>query len=259
VLTYSLQNTDSRLKAAIEEVHTFTCVATFYTSVIQVFRHWFRADVHGFGAANFRTGEAKGSLLGVEGSKWTEVYYSHCHTHPAYRAALKMGAHWAIRTTDIVDYEIFQQCDLYKYFFVPLRVDYDIAANCLCTDSEHISLIAWRAKDNFSDEELTSLKVFAREVGRAFEAAMKTTATQLDHTAARTSLVEYGLTPRERDVLFWIAQGKTNGDIGIVLGLSGHTVHKHVDRILSKLGVETRTAAACIALKLMENKSAQGS
>ena len=35
---------DARLKAAIEEVHTFTCVATFYTSVVQVFRRWLRAN-----------------------------------------------------------------------------------------------------------------------------------------------------------------------------------------------------------------------
>ena len=250
------QNAKSLLKTAIEEVRSFSSVATFYTSVVHVFRRWFRADIHGFGAANFRTGEARGSIEGAEGGKWTEVYYRNCHTHPAYRAALKMGSHWAIRTTDIVDYEIFQQCDLYKNFFVPLGLDYDIAANCLCTDSEHISLIAWRAKENFSDDELSSLKIFAREVGSSFEAAMKTTALQLDYTTARTSLAEYGLTSRERDVLFWIAQGKTNSEIGIVLGLSSHTVHKHVDRILFKLGVETRTAAACVALKLMEGKPA---
>jgi DNA-binding CsgD family transcriptional regulator len=256
VPTCSLQNTDSLLNASIEEVRSFSSVATFYTSAVEVFSRWFRADIHGFGAANFRTGEAKGSLVGVDGGKWTEVYYQHCASHPAYRAALKMGSHWAIRTTDIVPYEIFQQCDLYKYFFVPLGVDYDIAANCLCTEAEHISLIAWRAEENFSEDELDSLKVFAREVGRSFEAAMKTTTLQLDHTTARTSLMEYGLTPRERDVLFWIAQGKTNSEIGIVLGLSSHTVHKHVDRILFKLGVETRTAAACVALKLMESKPA---
>jgi DNA-binding CsgD family transcriptional regulator len=239
------------LKLAIEEVRTFSSAATFYPSVVEVFRRWFRADIHGFGAANFRTGEAKGSLLGLDSGIWTEVYYRHCQSHPSYRAALKMGSGWAIRTTDIVPYEVFQECDLYKHFFVPLGVDYDIAANCLCTETEHISLIAWRSREDFSDDELRALKAFAGEVGQAFEAAMKTTASQLDQTAARTSLSDYGLTSREREVLSWIAQGKTNGEIAIVLGLSSHTVHKHVDHILLKLGVETRTAAACIALKLI--------
>jgi len=172
----SPQAVESRLTRAIEEVRTFSSVATFYSSVVEVFSRAFQADIHGFGAANFRTGEARGSLLGADGGKWTEVYYRHCQSHPAYRASLKMGSGWAIRTTDLVVHEIFRECDLYKHFFVPLGVDYDIAANCLCTETEHISLIAWRAKKDFSDDEVSLLKTFAGEVGRAFEAAMKTTA-----------------------------------------------------------------------------------
>lgn len=250
------QTPDARLDSAIKEVRTFSSAATFYPSVVEVFSRWFRADIHGFGAANFRTGEARGSIVGADGGQWTEVYYQHCMSHPAYRVALKMGSGWAIRTTDLVPYETFQECNLYKYFFVPLGVDYDIAANCLCSETEHISLIAWRSKENFSDEEVQSLKVFASEVGKAFEAAMKATAQRIDQVTARASLEDYGLTPREREVLFWIAEGKTNSEIAIVLGLSSHTVHKHVDHILLKLGVETRTAAAGIAIKLTSGKPA---
>lgn len=52
------------------------------------------------------------------------------------------------------------------------------------------------------------------------------------------------LTPREREVLAWVAAGKTNRDIGAILGASPRTVEKHLERIYEKLGVETRTAAA---------------
>src|SRR4051812_48452782 len=51
------------------------------------------------------------------------------------------------------------------------------------------------------------------------------------------------LTLREREVLGWLMQGKRNSEIAIILGCSVNTVHKHVHRILAKLGVETRTAA----------------
>lgn len=54
------------------------------------------------------------------------------------------------------------------------------------------------------------------------------------------------LTPRETEVLSWVAEGKTNEEIGAILTLSPRTVQKHLEHIFSKLGVETRTAAAAV-------------
>lgn len=60
-------------------------------------------------------------------------------------------------------------------------------------------------------------------------------------------LAPLGLTPRETEILFWIAQGKTNFEIGTILGSAPATVKKHVENLLPKLGVETRLAAALLA------------
>jgi DNA-binding CsgD family transcriptional regulator len=57
------------------------------------------------------------------------------------------------------------------------------------------------------------------------------------------------LTARERDVLFWLNRGKSNGEIGLILGIAGATVKKHLERIYPKLGVENRTAAATFAFE----------
>ncbi len=57
------------------------------------------------------------------------------------------------------------------------------------------------------------------------------------------------LTPREAEVLFWISQGKSNHDIGIIVGAKTGTICKHVGHILSKLNVENRTCAAVVALE----------
>lgn len=57
-----------------------------------------------------------------------------------------------------------------------------------------------------------------------------------------------GLSRREAEVLGWVTEGKTNEEIGTILGARRRTVEKHVERILEKLGVETRTAAARVAL-----------
>ena len=56
------------------------------------------------------------------------------------------------------------------------------------------------------------------------------------------------LTQREAEVLAYVAVGKTNPEIGIILGISWRTVEKHMEHILERLGVETRTAAAALAL-----------
>jgi len=56
-------------------------------------------------------------------------------------------------------------------------------------------------------------------------------------------LLGLGLTPREAEVLAWVAQGKTNRETGMILGLSTRTVQKHLERVFTKLGVESRTAA----------------
>ena len=52
------------------------------------------------------------------------------------------------------------------------------------------------------------------------------------------------LTPKERQVARWLAQAKTNWEIGTILGISTRTVEKHVENLLRKLHVENRTAAA---------------
>ncbi len=60
-------------------------------------------------------------------------------------------------------------------------------------------------------------------------------------------LATASLTPRETEVLSWIAKGKTNRDVAEILGMSPRTVNKHLEHVFEKLGVETRAAAAALA------------
>ena len=62
-------------------------------------------------------------------------------------------------------------------------------------------------------------------------------------------LQQAALTPREGEVLSWLAKGKTNRDIADILGMSPRTVNKHLEHIFDKLGVETRSAAAAIGVR----------
>ena len=70
-----------------------------------------------------------------------------------------------------------------------------------------------------------------------------------DAATVEATMLAFGLTLRESEVLYWVAKGKTNRDIGDILGSSPATVKKHLERIYEKLGVETRTAAAAMAMQ----------
>lgn len=76
-----------------------------------------------------------------------------------------------------------------------------------------------------------------------------------DASALQGLMQTFGLTAREAEVLYWVAKGKTNRDIGDILGASPATVKKHLERIHAKLGVETRTAAAAMALQRVPSVS----
>ncbi len=58
-----------------------------------------------------------------------------------------------------------------------------------------------------------------------------------------------GLTAREAEVLLWIGRGKSNRDIGDIVGMRPSTVSKHLEQIYIKLGVENRASAAAIAIR----------
>jgi DNA-binding NarL/FixJ family response regulator len=69
--------------------------------------------------------------------------------------------------------------------------------------------------------------------------------------ASAKPLEALGLTPREAEVLLWIAQGKANADIGIILGCAENTVKVHTARIFEKLGFENRNSATVKALEVL--------
>jgi DNA-binding CsgD family transcriptional regulator len=95
-------------------------------------------------------------------------------------------------------------------------------------------------------------RLLARNLGQGNlgESMLLLTLTPPDSDAAQR-LRDIALTPRETEVLSWLAKGKTNRDIADILGMSHRTVNKHLEHVFEKLGVETRSAAAAIAGRLL--------
>jgi DNA-binding CsgD family transcriptional regulator len=69
----------------------------------------------------------------------------------------------------------------------------------------------------------------------------------MDSADDLTRFTAIGLTPRQSEVLTWVAQGKRDSEIAQIIHGSARTVSNNVYRILQRLGVETRTAAVAEA------------
>lgn len=112
---------------------------------------------------------------------------------------------------------------------------------------------------NLGADDYVTKPVTARELIAAVEARLNRERCrppgefQPDFDSA-TPLETLGLTPREAEVLLWVAQGKSNGAISTILGTTENTVKKHLQHIFEKLGVDTRNAATVVALSRLSAK-----
>ena len=65
---------------------------------------------------------------------------------------------------------------------------------------------------------------------------------------APADIASLGLSPRETEVLAWLAHGKSNAEIAGILGLSPTTIKHCLERVYGKLDVGTRAAATAVAV-----------
>ncbi len=99
-------------------------------------------------------------------------------------------------------------------------------------------------KDSRGDALVTAVRAAAEgRVELSPEAARRLA------TAIRPRRAAEPLTPREREVLGLVAEGLANREIGARLGITEKTVKAHVTRVLDKLGVQSRTQAALVAVR----------
>jgi DNA-binding CsgD family transcriptional regulator len=75
---------------------------------------------------------------------------------------------------------------------------------------------------------------------------------QVQNSPGPNALLSLGLSPRQAEVLFWLSDGKTDAEIGVISNLARRTVEKQVERILEKLGVENQAAAIRAALAVLK-------
>jgi len=158
--------------------------------------------------------------------------------HPLvrYHGGGGLGAH---RISDSVVFATFREGALYAEYYRRIGIDHAMALPLFVGDRTLVSFVLNRRRRDFSDRDRDVLDLAAATL-----AGMYRTVRPPPPSRPVVAHLVATLTARERQVLAWLAAGKTDRDIAAILGCSHRTVQKHLQRIYEKLGVETRTAAA---------------
>jgi DNA-binding CsgD family transcriptional regulator len=156
------------------------------------------------------------------------------------------------RIGDLLPESEFQRTPLYNDYYRPIRIDHAMAVPIHVDRRFLVSFVLNRSKRGFSDRDRARLEIIRPHLGNLYRLSVAANragdAPAPAESSVRSAALALQLTPRERDVLHWLASGKTDRDIAAILCISPRTVHKHLQRIYDKLGVETRTAAVMRAL-----------
>lgn len=171
----------------------------------------------------------------------------HFHEHPlVHHHAVEHGAH-AHRISDSVPFARFRETALYDEYYRRIGIQHALALPVWVSDRWLVSFVLNRSRSDFSDADRARLDLVRASLQRLF---VRLVATQplpwpgAADLAPDCSLPRHpALSAREHDVLRWVAAGKTDRDVADILRISVRTVHKHLQSVYAKLGVETRTAA----------------
>jgi DNA-binding CsgD family transcriptional regulator len=185
-----------------------------------------------------------------------EAFDRYFFTHPLVCEHGRNPCAVTKRISDLLPESEFQRTPVYGDYYRSIRIDHVIAVPIHVDRRFLVSFVLNRSKRNFSDRDRACLELIRPHLGNLYRlgvAARRAEAAPAAHEGAADSIAHPAalpLTARECDVLHWLAAGKTDRDIGSILGISPRTVQKHLQRIYEKLGVETRTAAVMRALAL---------
>jgi DNA-binding CsgD family transcriptional regulator len=188
-------------------------------------------------------GDAAGSI----GTSERECFDHHFREHPLVRVHGELGHRHVHRISDSLPDAAFRRTALYAEYYRRIGIDHVLAMPVYQSQGWLVSWVLNRRGLDFSDRDAALLEQVRRPLARFFQQtdwlARLAPATERPATARPRLSSTAPLTPREREVLEWVAAGKTDRDVAAIVGISPRTVHKHLQHAYAKLGVETRTAA----------------
>jgi DNA-binding CsgD family transcriptional regulator len=205
------------------------------------------------------------------------ILLAHMHEHTLGHPTRVPPLHTAVTFSDRHDAQ-WEKSTLYHEYYVPAGARHQLFVHLFQKGTVRSSLAFNRSRRDFSVRDrailelvsphvacawhnVSKLQQLRSPVGLAVEltAERKQTAGEAAPGVDRLTHLGLRLTLREAEILDWVAEGKRNREIGLIIGISARTVGKHLEHIMQKLGVETRTSAACYWLEATNQSSTRAS
>ena len=155
------------------------------------------------------------------------AFNRHFEEHPLVRFHGYEGGRVTQRISDCLPIARFRESPLFNDYYRRIRIDHAMALPIYVRDGLLVSFVLNRTRRDFTDRERALLDLVRPDLERLYR---------------RTRLLT-SLSTREAEVLRWLANGKSDAQIGTILHISVRTVQKHLQHLYAKLGVENRTAA----------------
>lgn len=162
--------------------------------------------------------------------------------HPLYEEIFVRGNTQPLRLTDYASVAAFQRTALYQALYRPSDLAYQLIMGTPVPGGGFITCAVFRQALDFSRLEQTLLAFVQPHIAALLA---RLPAGPAGSAGAPPPL---GLTRREADILFHLAKGRADKEIGQLCAISPRTVQNHLHNIYHKLGVDNRTAASVRAV-----------
>jgi DNA-binding CsgD family transcriptional regulator len=158
------------------------------------------------------------------------------HEHPLVRFHSTHRGGGSRRISDCVTRAQFQRQEIYGEYYRRIGIDQVVAVPVIANERLVMSYVLNRKGSDFNDAECALLDAMRPALANLYRFALMASQQQPPQKL-------HPLTPREEEILRWVAAGKTDRQIAAIVGTSVRTVQKHLENAYVKLGVENRTAA----------------
>jgi len=156
-----------------------------------------------------------------------------------------------VKMSDLIGQRRYHESPIYREYFQPAGLDHMIDVGLPAAPRLHRSFILFRetGAGDFSERDRAVLDVLRphfRNLEARASRRRRLSEKQVTQDDDRSDAYAE-LTPREREIVWLVAEGKTNAQIAVQLWVAPSTVKKHLEHVYEKLGVGRRTAAATLA------------
>jgi DNA-binding CsgD family transcriptional regulator len=245
----TIRLSEADLHDVLETLHTIgeassSCEA-FCRCGVQELPRLVSSELTTLSICNLETGHRSvvSSLPGAISRREIEVFDRYFYEHPLVREHGHNPHAVTRRINDLLAGDEFERTPLFNEYYRPIRIDHAMAVPIHVDSTLLVSFVFNRSGRDFSDRDRACLELIRPHLGSFYRLSRAMDSARSASEALKSGAPELHLTAREREVVEWLGAGKTDRDIGEILGISPRTVHKHLQRIYEKLGVETRTAA----------------